>query len=97
MTTEEYKKFRHARIVNELGLHARSAAKIAEIAQNSVAAVWIQKEEEKADASSIIDILTLACAKGTQIKIIIEDLADLPVLNGIADLVDRGFGETDLD
>ena len=97
MTTEEYKKFRHARIVNELGLHARSAAKIAEIAQNSVAAVWIQKEEEKADASSIIDILTLACAKGTQIKIVIEDLADLPVLNGIADLVDRGFGETDLD
>ena len=97
MTKDEYKKIRHARIVNELGLHARSAAQIAKIAQNSVAAVWIQKEEEKADASSIIDILTLACAKGTQIKIIIEDLADLPVLNGIADLVDRGFGETDLD
>ena len=97
MTKEEDKKIRHATIVNELGLHARSAAQIAEIAQNSVAAVWIQKEEEKADASSIIDILTLACARGTQIKIIIEDLADLPVLKGIADLVDSGFGEIDLD
>ena len=80
-------------IVNELGLHARSAAQIADIAQNSIANVWIQKEDEKADASSIIDILTLACAKGTQITIIIEDLADLPVLNTIADLVSSGFGE----
>jgi len=80
-------------IVNELGLHARSAAQIADIAQNSIANVWIQKEDEKADASSIIDILTLACTKGTQITIIIEDLADLPVLNTIADLVNSGFGE----
>jgi phosphotransferase system HPr (HPr) family protein len=91
------KNSRTVTITNELGLHARSAAQIAEIAQNSVAAVWIQKEEEKADASSIIDILTLACARGTQIKIIIEDLADLPVLDGIADLVDSGFGEIELD
>ena len=97
MTKEEHKKFRYATIVNDLGLHARSAAQIAEIAQNSVAGVWIQKEEEKADASSIIDILTLACARGTRIKIVIEDLADLPVLNGIADLIDSGFGESDLD
>lgn len=97
MDNKSQKNIRTVTITNELGLHARSAAQIAEIAQNSVAVVWIQKEEEKADASSIIDILTLACAKGTQIKIIIEDLADLPVLNGIADLVDSGFGETDLD
>ena len=97
MTKEEHKKFRYATIVNDLGLHARSAAQIAKIAQNSVAGVWIQKKEEKADASSIIDILTLACARGTRIKIVIDDLADLPVLNGIADLIDSGFGESDLD
>ena len=93
MTKKEHKKFRHATIANDLGLHARSAAQIADIAQNSIANVWIQKEDEKADASSIIDILTLACTKGTQITIIIEDLADLPVLNTIADLVNSGFGE----
>ncbi len=79
--------------MNDLGLHARSAAQIADIAQNSIAKVWIQKEDEKADASSIIDILTLACGKGTQISIIIEDAGDLDILNAIGDLVDRGFGE----
>ena len=93
MINEEHNKIRVTTIKNELGLHARSAAQIAGIAQNSFANVWIQKDNEKADASSIIDILTLACEKGTKITIIIEDLADLPILNAIADLVDTGFGE----
>ena len=86
-------KIRVTTIKNELGLHARSAAQIAGIAQNSSANVWIQKDDEKADASSILDILTLACTKGTKIKIIIEDPADIKILTAIVDLVDSGFGE----
>jgi phosphotransferase system HPr (HPr) family protein len=93
MTENEQTKYRHTTIKNELGLHARSAAQIADIAQNSIATVWIQKDDEKADASSIIDILTLACAKETKITIIIEDPGDRPILDAIADLVDSGFGE----
>ena len=80
-------------IVNELGLHARSAAKIAGLAQNSKAAVWIQKDAEKADASSIVDILTLACEKGSKITLIIEDKADRPILEDIVNLIETGFGE----
>ena len=80
-------------IVNELGLHARSAAKIAGLAQNSKAAVWVQKEAEKADASSIVDILTLACEKGSKITLIIEDKADRPILENIVNLIENGFGE----
>jgi phosphocarrier protein HPr len=80
-------------IVNELGLHARSAAKIAELAQNSKAAVWVKKDAEKADASSIVDILTLACEKGSKITLIIEDKADRPILANIANLIETGFGE----
>ena len=93
MIEKHPKKIRHAIINNELGLHARSAARIAEIAQNSVGNIWIQKDDQKADASSILDILTLACTQATKIQIIIEDNRDLPILNAIADLVDTGFGE----
>ena len=93
MAEKEQKKYRHTTIQNELGLHARSAAQIADIAQNSIGTVWIQKDDEKADASSILDILTLTCPKETNITIIIEDPGDLPILNAIADLVDSGFGE----
>ncbi len=95
MIDEEQNKIRVTTIKNELGLHARSAAQIAGIAQNSIANVWIQKDDEKADASSIIDILTLVCARGTKIAVIIEDLADIQILNAIVDLVDSGFGEND--
>jgi phosphocarrier protein len=80
-------------IVNELGLHARSAARIAELAQNSKAAVWVKKDAEKADASSIVDILTLACEKGSKITLIIEDKADRQILEDIVNLIETGFGE----
>ena len=82
-----------ATIKNELGLHARSAAQIAGIAVKSRGNVWVMKNEEKADASSIMDILTLVCEKGTKIRISIEDPGDTEILNAIVDLVDNGFGE----
>ena len=84
---------REVTIVNELGLHARSAAKIAGLANSSTASVWIQKGDESADASSIVDILTLACEKGTKITIRIEHKDDINILEAITELVESGFGE----
>jgi phosphotransferase system HPr (HPr) family protein len=74
-------------------LHARSAAQIAALANRSTASVWIQKGNEKADASSIMDILTLACEKGSKITISIENKADFNILEAIIELVEGGFGE----
>jgi phosphocarrier protein len=45
------------------------------------------------DARSIIDMLTLACARDTAIRVRVEDAADLPILEEIAALVSDGFGE----
>jgi phosphocarrier protein HPr len=84
---------REVTIANELGLHARSAAKIAGLANRSKASVWIEKGDEKADASSIVDILTLACEKGTKITIRVENEADFNILDAITELVEGGFGE----
>ena len=80
-------------VINELGLHARSAAKIAELAKNAKSKVWVQKDNEKVDAKSIIDILTLACEKGSKIQIIVEDASDKTVLDSIVRLAVNGFGE----
>ena len=84
---------RNLRIINELGLHARAAAKIAKIVSPAIAGVWISKNGDKVDASSIIDILTLSCAKDAQITITVEDPADIDVLNAIEEIVENGFGE----
>ena len=85
--------YRDVVINNELGLHARSAALIAKIVQKAKANVWIKRGPEKVDASSIVDILTLACEKGTTITIMIENPSDIDILEAVAELVDSGFGE----
>ena len=80
-------------MVNDLGLHARSAAKIAELARDATSNVWVQKNEERVDARSILDILTLACEKGSKLTIVINDRSDMETLNRIVELVRSGFGE----
>ena len=81
-------------ISNELGLHARSAARIAKLAQNGKSKIWIIKDGEAADASSVIDILSLACEKGSKITLTIKDPSDMETLNQIVQLVESGFGES---
>jgi len=80
-------------VVNDLGVHARSAAKIAEIARAATARIWVQRNNERVDARSIMDILTLACEKGSTLTIVIEDKSDLDTLNRLVELVRSGFGE----
>ena len=93
MTRSRSALHRPATIVNELGLHARSAAKIAEVAQNAKHKVWIVRDDEIVDAASIIDLLALGCIKGTRIEVRIESPDDWAILNHIIDLVEAGFGE----
>ena len=80
-------------ISNELGLHARSAAKLAILAGKAAAGIWIVKGDEEADATSVIDVLTLACPKGTRVSVRIEDNKDSGVLNDMIELIENGFEE----
>ena len=80
-------------ITNPLGLHARAAAKIAKLVEKASAGVWLIKNGEKVDASSIIDILTLAAAKDTKITIKIDNPSDVEILDAIDEMVKEGFGE----
>lgn len=84
---------KRVQITNELGLHARAATIIAKKAQAATSNIWIIKEDEMADASSIIDILTLECTKGSWITLKSENPADHHVLLDIIECVESGFGE----
>ena len=85
--------YRELMIVNELGLHARSAAKLVKIAQQADKGVWLQLRDECVDAKQVIDLLTLAAAQGDRIKVTIEASADMAILDQIAELIVDGFGE----
>ena len=88
-----YKLSRDVLIINELGLHARSAAGIAKLAQNANSKVWLIRGKERVDASSVIDILSLACSKGSKITLEIDEESDIDILNEIIELIKKGFGE----
>jgi len=85
--------FKKVQIINELGLHARAATAIAKIAQTASSTIWIKKDRNMADASSIIDILTLECTKGSWITLQSENPADHHLLLRIHECVESGFGE----
>lgn len=85
--------YRDLIIVNELGLHARSAAKLAQVARQAGQRVWLTADGERIDAKQVIDILTLGAAKGSYVRVEIETPADRGVLDAIAQLFKEGFGE----
>jgi phosphotransferase system HPr (HPr) family protein len=84
---------REVTVVNEFGLHARSAAKIARIALGARGAVWVVRGDERADATSTLEVLTLACPNGSRLELRIEDPADRPILDALVRLVESGFNE----
>jgi phosphocarrier protein len=85
---------RKVTIVNALGLHARSAARIAELARSAESSVSICKGDACADATDIFDVLSLCCPEGTELTVHVADAGDTAVLAAICDLIAGGFGES---
>ncbi len=88
------KLIRKVVITNELGLHARAAAKIAKLAEGARSEVYIVKDGQEVDATDILDILALYCPCGAEVAVKIADPADVNVLKDIARLIETGFGES---
>ena len=80
-------------IPNELGLHARAAARIARLAEGTPSDVYIVKDGQEADAKSILDVMALYCPCGTEVLVKISDPGDIKILNRISRLIETGFGE----
>ena len=84
---------RKVKITNELGMHARPAAQIAQMAEEASQGVWISDGSNRVDASSIIDILTMCATKGTEVVIEVEGKDDIKIMEAIATFFEDGFGE----
>lgn len=82
-----------ATLVNPLGLHARTAAKIAAIARGARGGVYVIRDGEAVNAGDMLDLLTIACPQGTTVTIKIDNPRDLQILEAIVQLIHNGFGE----
>jgi len=80
-------------ISNEAGLHTRAALQIVEVAQKASHGVWVSKEEQRADATSVIDLLTLYCPKGSEVTLEIDHSHDNHIFHEIVSRIENGFGE----
>jgi len=80
-------------IVNTLGLHARAAALLVQTAQKYRSEIEVQKEDIAVNGKSIMGILMLAAAKGSQIVVRAagEDARD--AVEGLGHLIRNGFWE----
>ena len=80
-------------VKNNLGLHARSAAKIVELGSQYQSQLFLKKDGEEVDGSSILSVLTLACPKGTEMeaRIVGEDSEDF--MEKLGELFEGKFGE----
>ena len=80
-------------VVNQLGMHARAAAKFVHLATRFSAQVRVARDEREMDGKSIMGILLLAAARGTTIRISAEGVDEEGAVAALASLVESGFGE----
>jgi phosphocarrier protein HPr len=81
-------------IVNTLGLHARAAAQLVQTANRYRSEVLVEKDGMEVNGKSIMGVLTLAAAKGAEIRLAVEGEDADAALGALATLIEAGFGET---
>lgn len=86
-------KSRDVVITNASGLHARPATFFIQKANTYKSTIWVEKEDRKVNAKSLLGVLSLGIAKGMTVTLIAEGPDEADALAGLAALIDSGFTE----
>ena len=84
---------RSVTISNSVGLHARPATFFVQKANCYKSSIWVEKEDCRVNAKSLLGVLSLGISKGTVITIIADGNDEAEAIDGLATLVDGEFGE----
>jgi phosphocarrier protein HPr len=84
---------REIEIVNRLGLHARASAKLTQLAGSYDSEVWMARDGRRVNAKSIMGVMMLAAAKGTNIEFEIDGPDEQAAMDAIVALIGDRFGE----
>ena len=80
-------------ICNSVGLHARPATFFVQKANSYKSSIWIEKEDCRVNAKSLLGVLSLGISKGTAITLIADGTDEGEAVEGLAELIDSAFGE----
>jgi phosphocarrier protein len=84
---------RSVTVVNQLGMHARAAAKFVHLATRFESRIRVARDGRDMDGKSIMGILLLAAARGSTIAISADGTDEAAAVQALAALVEGGFGE----
>jgi len=86
-------KSRAVTVTNQLGLHARAAARFVHLATRFTSQIRVARDAKVMDGKSIMGILLLAAARGTILTITAEGVDETSAVDALVQLVESGFGE----
>ena len=74
-------------ITNNIGLHARPATFFIQKANTYRSSVWIERDERKVNAKSLLGVLSLGIAQGMTISIVADGSDEIDAVNGLINLI----------
>ena len=80
-------------VENQVGLHARPATFFIQKANEYKSSIWVEKEERRVNAKSLLGVLSLGIMGGTDIRIIADGTDEEEAVEGLVTLVKSGFNE----
>ena len=80
-------------VQNQVGLHARPATFFIQKANEFKSSIWVEKEERRVNAKSLLGVLSLGIVGGTTIKIIADGADEQDSVENLVKLVQSGFTE----
>lgn len=84
---------REVTINNQVGLHARPATFFIQKANEFKSSIWIEKEDRKVNAKSLLGVLSLGIVKGTSVNLVADGSDEKEALNTLATLIASDFTE----
>ncbi len=84
---------KEVQVQNQVGLHARPATFFIQKANEYKSSVWVEKEERRVNAKSLLGVLSLGIVGGTGIKIIADGSDEKDAVEDLVRLVESGFAE----
>ena len=80
-------------INNQVGLHARPATFFIQKANEFKSSIWVEKEERRVNAKSLLGVLSLGIVKGTTVTIIADGADEDAAISTLSELIDSDFSE----
>ena len=80
-------------VSNQVGLHARPATFFIQKANEFKCSVWVEKDDRRVNAKSLLGVLSLGIVKGTTINLIADGPDEEAAINALVELINSDFSE----